>query len=456
MNVLLISQAYPPYPVVGSLRARKVADALRAEGHRVLVITERLPGETNELRQDEPDLQVYTVPLGLQYRLRMVRLRDRLRSLFSFGRASATTSTASDETAFAPSEARKKRENNGFLHRLLLAALWFPDDEQRFVRPAYRAARAIMRRERIDLVYTSTPPFSTHIVGLLLRRRTNVRWVAEFRDPWTDQRDADAPNSIATIETLHRWLEQQCLQAADLVVAVTESARDLLASKRPENEHQKFLVALNGIDTLSAQRPSAVTRPFRIVYAGNFYINRDPRPFLSALAATMQRRGLTAADVAVDFLGECRTYEGQSVEEMVSANGLSDIVQFHDWMPHEQAQAMMRRANLLLLIALGQPLQVPNKLFEYLGTRIPILGLVDAGGETQRMLLRVGGQYVVSCNEHLAVDAHQVERALDAALSSAPETPVTPVDEIALEEWRASRQMLYLVQAVCGEGARPS
>ena len=79
MHVLLIAQAYPPYPAVGALRAQKVAQALRAQGHTVSVLTERLASDDAAVRVDEPGLRVHAVAIGLQYRLRVVRLLERLR-----------------------------------------------------------------------------------------------------------------------------------------------------------------------------------------------------------------------------------------------------------------------------------------------------------------------------------------------------------------------------------------
>jgi glycosyltransferase involved in cell wall biosynthesis len=446
MNVLLISQAYPPFPVVGALRARKVAEALRAQGHRVVVITQRLPQDRNELREDVPDLQIHTVPVGLQYRLRMIALRDRLRG--RMGIDPAHDAHNDDDCGVPAAEDDASTAERSLFHRLLLALLWLPDDEQRFIWPAYRAARALLRRERIDMVYTTAPPFSTHLVGLLLRRRVRVRWVAEFRDPWTDQHGGHRAHGIAAVEAVHRWMERSCLQAADQVVAVTEGARTLLAQKLAVNDRSKFLLALNGIDALRAVPPVRRTGPFRILYAGSFYVNRDPGPVLVALGSLMKKRGLGADDILVDFIGDCRTYENKSVERMVSQNGLEAVVHFHDWMPYEEAQAMMLHADLLLLIARGQPLQVPNKLFDYLGMRIPILALVDEGGESDGMLRRVGGHYVIAGSVEQVVDPAAVEAALELALDGFSSAPRSPDSERILTEWLASHQMEQLVHAI--------
>lgn len=448
MNLLLVSQAYPPYPIVGSLRARKVADMLRARGHRVFVVTERLEGEGDGLRVDEPDLQVHTVPLKPPYRLRVLGLGRRLRG--PRGRAGAAgaptpTPAVPDAPAAAPVANGGKP---GLLRRAVLSLLWLPDDELRFVLPALRVARRLVREHRIDVVYTTAPPHSSHLVGLRLRGSGNLRWVAEFRDPWTDQRHPGRiEHWFGPVEAAHRWLERRCLRAADQVVAVTGAARERLAAKLPPKDRSKVVVALNGIDALQPRRSAPAAGPFRIVHAGTFYHDRDPRPFLRALAALRRERGLGPEEVRVDFAGRCRTFGDVSVEREVEELGLSDVVHFHDWLPHREAQEMLRTADLVLLLACSQPLQVPNKLFDYLGSRTPVLGIVDAGGESERMLLSVGGQYVVpvAAGERVSDDALRaaLAAAIDAGAGGAEEA-----DEELLREWSSARQMEHLAAAI--------
>lgn len=444
MNILLVSQAYPPYAIVGAQRAFKVVEMLRARGHRVLVVTERLEGEGSELRVDLPDLEVHTVPLKAQYRLRVVGALNRLRPRRGPKKAAASVATEPDTRNY-------RRSKLGLVRRAAISLLWLPDDELRFVAPALKVARRLMSNQHVDLIYTTSPPHSSHLVGLRLRSSLAVRWIAEFRDPWTDQRSPERiEHWFGPAEAVHRWLEMRCLLAADNVVAVTNAARDLLAEKLPKRERGKVLVALNGIGEmpqgLQSWQSNSQT-PFRIVHAGTFYLDRDPRPFLRALAALRQMRDLGPEELRVDFVGRCRSFDNISVVEAVEENGLSDIVNFHDWMEPAEAQAMMSEADLLLLLACSQPLQVPNKLFDYLGAQVPVLGIVDAGGESERMLTAVGGQYVVSVSKNEAVEELAIRRALELAFDERASAPRRP-DETLLRQWSTAVQMESLAKAI--------
>lgn len=445
MNVLVVSQQYPPYPVVGALRARKVAEMFRDRGHSVTVVTERLKDEQSDIRLDDGRLRVRTVVAGLPYRLRFVAFRDRLRGraveLSSWdGPGSSTPAAGEGPPANGIQRAMRA------LRSFAIGILRLPDDQQHFVLPAYHVSREIAE-QGVDLVYTTVPAFSTHFVGLLLRRRRGVRWIAEFRDPWTTTPNEARRGTGAVLDRLDRWMERQCLTHADVIVAVTGSVGRQLAAKLPPERRGRVVVAMNGIDELLPRRARGVAAgPYRIVYTGSFYHDRDPRPFLTALAEWMRARGLAPDEVQVDFAGRCRHYGNISVEEITRELGLAGVVQFHDWLPTAAVQEMLSRADLVLLLARSQPAQVPNKLFEYLGARVPILATVDRGGESERILREVGGQFVVTAPDGEPVTASMFRDALESAYTRRHEP--LPMNEAALASLMTTRQFDHLATAL--------
>jgi hypothetical protein len=223
------------------------------------------------------------------------------------------------------------------------------------------------------------------------------------------------------------------------VVTVTGGAQTLLQAKLPAASRSKVILALNGIDHLAVRTPTRRAGPFRIVHTGSLYQDRDPRPFFRALAALQRKRGLTASDVRVDFIGHCHSYGGESLRGFADELGIGPLVRFTDWIPHEECQRALAKADLLLLFAQNNPNQVANKLYEYLGTRKSILAFGEADGESMQMLAMVGGHHLVTKS-----DSTEVERNLVAALSGPP-LEVTPESESFLAEWRADRQMAHLL-----------
>lgn len=429
MRVLILSHVFPPDPEVGSLRAAKVSEALVAAGHQVDVVTTRLAGEVQAVRTAGDGITVHTVRAIPHPR------RAYLWAKRWFGRNGGPPVYRSEGVP-APTPAWK---------RYLLSLLWLPDEHQGFIPPAVWAAWDIHRRGGgVDLVYTTAPPFSAHLAGMIFKWISGVTWAAEFRDPWTDNPAKPARLRTRFTDAVERRLERLCLSKADRVVSATDSIHDLLASKITPSARQRFVVARNGIDRLTSPgRSRSVSGPLRIVHAGSLYHGRDPRPFLRSLAALRRTNTLAADDVRVEFVGDNRWFGEVSVEQLVRDLGLASIVEFHDWLPHDACLAVLERAHLLVVFAQHQPAQVPNKLFEYLGTRKPILAFADQGGEVARMLERVGGHYLVTRDEPSGVEA-----ALAAALRDARAARAGETDETVLREWTTERQMQRLVLAL--------
>jgi glycosyltransferase involved in cell wall biosynthesis len=231
-------------------------------------------------------------------------------------------------------------------------------------------------------------------------------------------------------------------------VAVSQGVHDSLRRRDGGALAEKVVLARNGIPRLlDIEARAEGAAPFRIMYAGSFYHGRDPMPFLRGLAATMRRLSLGDGAVEVCFAGDCRWFRGQSVEEEVRRLGLERVVEFRDWIPHDECQRLVRAADMLLLLAQDQPLQIPNKLYEYLGTRRPILAFVDADGESAAMLHRVGGHHVLdgssvaACEAALreAISRRETGRSAGSSRSEA---------ETLLHSWTTRAQMDHLLASV--------
>lgn len=320
--------------------------------------------------------------------------------------------------------------------RVLFSFLWLPDDRQGFLPAAVREAAPYLRKHRAVIIATA-PPFTTLLAGLWLSRRHRYPLVVEFRDPWIGNPWKPGHVRTAMSDGIERWLERRLLRHSRAVVVVSEGLRAIYTARVPRPGPPVVLIR-NGIDrVLEPSEWAPADNTVRIVHIGSFYHGRDPRPFLCALAAIRPR---LSRPVVVELVGKCRWFAGHSVENEVSRLGLADIVRFHDWVPHEEAQAFIRRAGVLLLLAQNQPDQVPNKLYEYLGTRRPILAFVDAGGESELMLREAGGHFIVTTQDHA-----EVERILSSAL----ESELAPAGKPAvLNTWTTASQMRDLCRAL--------
>jgi hypothetical protein len=436
MRVVLIAYHFPPDPAVGSLRAAKVARAFVGAGHRVDVVTARLPADSGPPVTGDPALTVHPVDL-------MASPRD-LSAWINARLSSVRRRQAGGAVGVQPATWTPPTRVSGW-RRLLSSLLWLPDDRQGFIVPAWRKARSLVRAGA-RLVYSTAPPYSPHLVGRALKSIRDVRWVMELRDPWADNDQKPWWVRTRVTDALDARLERSCLRHADLVVTASEGIRRRLLERLPALDETQIFLARNGIEHLASSVPwERRPGPIRIAYAGTFYYSRDPRPFLRGLAGVCRKLRMGPDQVRVDFIGACRTVGAVSVEQEIETLGLTGVVHIQDWLSHAAAKTVVEEADVLLLLAQRQPDQVPNKLYEYLGTRRPIVAFADADGETARMLRRAGGHQVVT-----GEDETDVERALDEVLGSVLRGEGGTADETVLKEWTTEVQMQRLLAAVGG------
>jgi glycosyltransferase involved in cell wall biosynthesis len=427
-RILLLTYYYPPDTAVGAVRPSRLAAALRERGHHVHVIA---AGETDAFDDAAGVDRTRPLPNPREWWLRIKRLKR--------DRSIPTSSTAAELHAAGGYSAPP---NPGTLKRWVLSVLWTPDDRQGFIWPAVRRALQAAEREPFDLIYSSAPPFSVHLAGLLLKQRLGVPWIAEFRDPWLDSAGKGAHVRSRLMYAAEARMERACLEAADEVVTVTHSAARAIGAKRATVGRSTPHVVLSGIESAPTPQPARAPGPTRVLYLGTLYHGRDPRPLFDALARLRQEGRLPHGTVDVRFVGACRWFHGLPVQELSSHSGIADVVSLHDPVPPSQAQSLLHEADVLLLLAQRQPTQVPHKLYEYLGAGRPILAFADEHGETTRMLRHVGGHQVVT----EATPADETAERVAAALQS-PSVGWT-MDPMKLEEWSTTRQMANAIRLI--------
>lgn len=435
MHVLIVAYHFPPDRAVGSLRPARMAEALRAAGHRVSVVTARLADEAERDRPAAEGLTVTAVESVPSPRELYLRGKRLIRGVGRSQRGTAAAASPERDTTPPP-----PAHEVPLWKRAISSLLWLPDDRQGFIPAAVAAARRIHAERPVDWLITTAPPFSDHVAGLRIQRLTGARWAADFRDPWTD--NPWKPGAVRTrlTDRIEAWLEQRVLHRADLVLSASDGIQRFFERRRGA-DLGKLLVIRNGIEQLLERPARSPAEPFRILHMGTFYQGRNPRPFLEALAAVRRRN--PARRVRVDLVGRSREFRGRSIPEMVTALELDDVVVFHDFMPRAEVVRMAAESDLLLLLAQEQPDQVPQKLYEYLGTRVPILAFADADGESARMLERAGGHLIV-----FGDDVAGAEAALEQALTSLDGAPAG--DPAVLAEWTTDGQLRRLLGALGG------
>ncbi|MDE2165868.1 MAG: glycosyltransferase [Alphaproteobacteria bacterium] len=262
-----------------------------------------------------------------------------------------------------------------------------PDEFRRWVPRAERALLMKLNATgfRPDVLATFGEPMSDHLLGLRLKRRLGLPWLAHFSDPWAD-------NPFRRFQPLanlvNRRLERRVIASADRLVFTSSETLDLMIRKYP-NCRGKASVVPHSFDPALYPRAAARRGPLMVRYLGNFYGHRTPFPLLAALKRILSTNQEILTETRFELVG------GLSPRlELNSAwNGLPQgLVARVPTVHHHHALALMAESDLLLVIDAPSDLSVflPSKLVEYLGAGVPVMGIVPSGASA-RLIKSLGG-----------------------------------------------------------------
>ena len=286
--------------------------------------------------------------------------------------------------------------------RLLPRRLVVPDEAATWNVTAIPAALRIARAEKIDVVLTTSPPGSIHFVGAAVKRALGVRWIADLRDSLLAHQDRRSDTAAVRMKARTvRVVGGLVARRADAIVTAFDSIGDEMRALSPTG---RIVTIPNGsdFDDFDGMAYTPGER-FRITHTGAFFGQRDPKPFLRALAES----GLE--DVVVRFVGGFRAADRDFAESI----GLADRVEVIPFVPRRQSLELQRDSEALLLIlpeAGGRGTGViPGKVFEYVAAERPILAAVPPSGAAAKLIDEIGAGIVAPVDDVDALRAALVE-----------------------------------------------
>jgi glycosyltransferase involved in cell wall biosynthesis len=340
---------------------------------------------------------------------------------------------------------------------LLGRSALLPDPEVAWLPDALRAGVRAVRERGIDVVLSTSPPNSAHVIAAAIARRTGVPFVADFRDSWlANPHRRYERRSVRAKRAVEGRIARAALRRVAAISAVTpaiaEEARELAPAGTPVR------VVANGCDFDEfAGLAYARGERMRIVHAGSFFGQRTPRPFLGAFANLLRERPELSGRVQAAFLGELRPADREWALEL----GLGDALALEGFRPHAEAIAAMRAADVLLLLvprAGGRGLSVVSgKVFEYLAAERPIVALVPPEGDAATLLRDTGSAWIADPDDEAAIGAALAEAVAAWEADALGERQLTPEWRERLDRRTRARELAELLrEAVAEPGAAPA
>ena len=355
-RVLIVTYHFPPRPGIAAVRLKGLAKYLPEFGWEPVILTPRLPGPPDpRFRVIETDYP----GTATQFFKRKAGLKPE-RGL--------------QEQVGIPLAIREKKQS--FTRKLTHYAkgvIAYPDDKKLWRPYAVATGLDTLQKEQFDILLSSFGPATAHLIAKELKSKTNLPWVADFRDLWTQ-------NHYYPYGRIRKWLESR-LEArtiawADALVTVSQPLADKLNSA---HQDKPVFTITNGFDPDELNEGVPLTRTFTITYTGQLYWGkRDPALLFRAIQELISENKLAREDIRIRFYGPKVYWLDQEVKKY----GLEGIAAQYGMIARDQAVVKQRESQILLLLRWNNPDEVgvyTGKLFEYLAAKRPILAI---GGPT--------------------------------------------------------------------------
>ena len=376
-KVLIISYYFPPSGGPGVQRVLKFVKYLREFGWEPVVLT--VSDADYPVRDDSLFAEI---PAGVRvYRSRILEPYRLYRML---------TGRKRDESVDIATVGMNEHERKKISERLsewLRACFFVPDARVLWLPFAIRLGRKIIREEKIDILLSSAPPYTTHLIGLKLHRCSGLPWVADFRDSWIGWVSAPQwrPGASRAIE---KKMERAVLAEADRVLTVSNGVKEDLLSRQPELDDARWRLLLNGFDAADFADVKLKTKPDKltITYLGSLYGSRNPDSLLQAVELLQESGDASVNKITFRFVGRISA----PIIERIKSSPAAAMFELVPYVPHEESVSYLLASDVLLLIIDDTPASrgiLTGKLFEYIGAGKPILALAP-DGEAASLILQ--------------------------------------------------------------------
>ncbi len=387
-RVLIITYYWPPSGGSAVLRWLKFARYLRDFGWEPVVYTPANP-ESQEidasLLKDIPDdMEVIKSPIREPYSIYKLLTGKRKEDRLGVGLMSD-----------------KKK---GLFSRVSLwirSNFFIPDPRRFWVRPSVRILSKYLRERPVDVIVTTGPPHSMHLIGLGLKHRHGIKWVADFRDPWTNIDFYRDLTLTRRADLCHKKLEQKVLHEADQIITVSPGMSREFAAMGIS----RIATITNGFDTAQLSSTKHLPENFTLLHLGSMPKSRNPEILWKVLSELVRQIPGLAVKLQIKLIGKT----DWSVQESIRRYELQDYVLSEGYMPHELTFAELTEAAVLLLFINNTPNAggiLTNKFFEYLSARRPILAIGPADGDVSLILGETGAGKIFEYNDSTGLKDH--------------------------------------------------
>ena len=395
-RVLIISYYWPPTGGSGVQRWVKFAKYFPAEGWQPVIYT---PENPEQLAVDA-SLEAEVPAEAEVIRRRIVEPYEMYKKLL---RKSGHSKEAVEVNPV-------NAQNKSFLQKV---AMWIrgnffrPDPRCLWIRPSVKFLKEYLKEHPVDLIVSTGPPQSMHLIGLLLAKETGLPWIADFRDPWTKIFYFKHLQMTRATVKWHKKMEKKVLDDATVVVAVSP----LVQQEFQAMTQTPVELITNGFDecdftaTKNTEANGGPDREFVITHTGLFAADGNPTVLWDVLAEKCSKDESFKKLMKIKLVGKTDEQILKSIEDAGLSGNLEDM----GYQPHAVAVEQQRKASLLILPLRKEPeykAVLPGKLFEYLASWRPVLGIGQTDGAMSMILNNTKTGLVLNWDDKMSIEKY--------------------------------------------------
>ncbi len=369
-KILFITYYYPPSSGAGVQRPHKLAKNLLQFGVEPIVISvdpekASYAGFDYHLLEEVPkNLRVYRTSTNEHYKYYKKFVKKNI-----------------------PTAGFANESNPGLLQkiaRFIRGNFYFPDPRKGWNNDAFEQAKKIILEEKIDTVFTTSPPHSTHLIGMRLKKELGVRWICDLIDPWTDIYYFKQLYHLPFALKINQRMEREVLEQADDLITCSYNFRDLFLTKTPKIKADDFKILYYGYDKENFANlvSSPSDKEFIITYTGTIADIYYPQGLFRAIRRVAEQNNIP---IKLRFVG----IASKGIQAMIQEAGLESMTEFTGLVPHNDSLNYLMQSTVLLLIVPKNENNegiIPGKIFEYFASRKPVISLANDAGDVARLI----------------------------------------------------------------------
>lgn len=288
-------------------------------------------------------------------------------------------------------------KNQSITEKLLLwirGNFFIPDARKYWVRPSVEYLHGILEKEGIETIITTGPPHSVHLIGHYLKEFNKLHWIADFRDPWTSIGYHKKLKLTKFAKNRHKELEKLVLNSADKIVVTSETTK----REFRQLSNKPIKVITNGYDTIHPEN-IVLDKQFTISHIGSMLSGRNPENLWQVLSELIIENESFKQHMRLQFIGVL----SKDVFKSLKSYGLETFVDVVGYVGHDLAITYQQKSQVLLLSEIDSDETkgiIPGKLFEYMASGRPILGVGPRDWEVSSLIAKTKTGAIFEYNSH--------------------------------------------------------